>query len=63
VDRNKIWIIESSKGIPTHLITAIQKTFKENIIKINAGNGFSEVSRVITQGVRQVSPLSTVLFN
>jgi hypothetical protein len=26
VDREKLWTIMSSKGIPTHLITAIQKT-------------------------------------
>ena len=35
----------------------------ENIIRVNAGNGISEDSRVITQGVRQVCPLSPVLFN
>jgi hypothetical protein len=27
----------SGKGIPTHLITAIQKTYMENIIRVNAG--------------------------
>jgi hypothetical protein len=53
VDRDKLWTIMLSKGIPTHLITAIQKTYKENIIRVNAGNGISEDSRVITQGVRQ----------
>jgi hypothetical protein len=53
----------SSKGIPTHLITAIQKTYMENIIRVNAGNGISEDSSVITQGVRQGCPLSPVLFN
>jgi hypothetical protein len=42
----------SSKGMPTHLITIIQKIYMENIIRINAGNGISEDSRVITQGVR-----------
>jgi hypothetical protein len=46
-----------NKGIPTHLITAIQKTYKKNIIRVNAGNGISENFRVITQGVRQGSPL------
>jgi len=35
----------------------------ENIIRVNAGNGISEDSRVITQGVRQGCPLSLVLFN
>ena len=49
----------SSKGIPTHLITTIQKIYMENIIRINAGDGISEDSRVITQGC----PLSPVLFN
>jgi len=52
-----------SKGIPTHLITIIQKIYMENIIRVNAGNGMSEDSRAIIQGVRQRCPLSQVLFN
>jgi hypothetical protein len=52
-----------SKGIPTHLITTIQKIYMENIIRVNIGNGISEDFRVITQGVIQGCPLSTVLFN
>jgi len=52
-----------SKGIPTHPITTIQKIYLENIIRVNAGNGISEDSRAITQGVRQGCPLSHVLFN
>jgi len=52
-----------SKGIPTHLITIIQKIYMENIITVNAGTGISEDSRAITQGVRQGCPLSPVLFN
>jgi hypothetical protein len=35
----------------------------ENIIRINAGNGISEDSIVITQGVRQGCLLPPVLFN
>ena len=35
----------------------------ENIIRVNAGNGISEDSRAITQGVRQWCPLSHILFN
>ena len=41
----------SSKGIPTHLITTIQKIYIENIIRINAGDGISEDSRVIPRGL------------
>jgi len=52
-----------SKGIPTHLITIIQKIYMESIIRDNAGNGISEDSRAITQGVRKGCPLSPVLFN
>ena len=52
-----------SKGIPTHLITIIQKKYKQNIIRVNAVNGISEDSRAITQGVREGYPLSPVLFN
>jgi hypothetical protein len=52
-----------SKGIPTHLITTIQKTYMENIIRVNTGNGISEDFRVLIQGVRQGCPLSPVLFN
>jgi len=63
VDRGKFWTIMLSKGIPYHLITIIQKIYKENIIRVNAGNGISEDSRAITQGVRQRCHLSPVLFN
>jgi len=38
VDRDKLWSIMSSKGIPTHLITIIQKIYMENIIRVNSGN-------------------------
>jgi hypothetical protein len=49
-----------------HRHSFIAKTFwgrDSNVIRINAGNGISEDSRVITQGVRQGCPLLTVLFN
>jgi len=52
-----------SKVIPTHLITIIQKIYMENIIRVNAGNGISEDSRAIIQGVKQGCPLSPVLFH
>ena len=63
MDRDKLWTVMSSKGIPTHHITTIQTIYMENIIRINAGYGISKDSRVITQGVRQGCPLSAVLFN
>ena len=59
MDRDKLWTIMLSKGIPTHLITIIQKIYMENIIRVNAGNGTSEDSTAFTQGC----PLSPVLFN
>jgi len=63
VYREKLWTIMSSKGIPTHLITIIQKIYMGNIIRVNECNGISEDFRVITQGVKQVCPLSPILFN
>ena len=60
VDRGKLWTIVLSKGIPTQLIAIIQKTYMDNIIRVNAGNGISEDSRAITQGMRQGCPLSPV---
>ena len=62
VDRDKLWTIMLSKGIPTDLITIIQKIYMENIIRVNAGNEISEDSRAITQGVRQGCPLLPVLL-
>jgi hypothetical protein len=52
-----------SKGIPTHPVTTVQKIYMENIIRINAGNGISDGSRVITQGNRRGCTLSPILFN
>jgi len=63
VDRDKLWTIMLSKGIPNHLISIIQKIYMENTVRVNAGNGISEDSRTNTQGVRQGYPLSLVLFN
>jgi len=63
VDRDKLWTTMLSKEIPTHLITIIQKIYMENIIRVNVGNGISEDSTAMTQGVRQGCPLSPVLFN
>jgi hypothetical protein len=52
----------SSKEIPNHLITIIQKKYMENI-RFNASDGVSDDFRVITQGVIQGCPQSPVLFN
>jgi len=60
---HKLWTIMLSKGFPTHLITIIQKIYKENVIIFNASHGISEDSKAITQVVRQLCPLSPVLFN
>jgi hypothetical protein len=62
VDRDKLWTIMLSKGIPTNLITMVQKIYMENIIRVNIGNGISEDFRVITQGVRQGCPLRITCF-
>ena len=48
MDRDKLWTILLSKGIPTHKITLIQKKYTENITRVNVGNGISEDSRAIT---------------
>jgi len=45
VDREKLWTVMSSKGIPTHILTIIQTIYREIIIRINAGNGISENSK------------------
>ena len=63
MDRDKLWNIMTSKGIPTHLITIIQRIYMENTIRINKGKGTSGNFRVINEGVRQGCPLSPVLFN
>jgi hypothetical protein len=41
VDRDELWTIMSSKGIPTLLITIIKNMYMENIIRINIDNGIS----------------------
>jgi len=43
-------------------LQSFRKKYKENIIRVNAGNGISEDSRAVTQEVRQGCPLS-LLFN
>ena len=63
VDRDKLWYIMASKGIPPHLITIIQRIYMDSTIRINTYKGTSEDFRVINQGVRQGCPLSPVLFN
>ena len=62
VDWDKLWNIMASKGIPTRLITIIQRIYTENTIRINEGKGTSENFRVINQGVRQGCPLSPVFI-
>ena len=47
VDRDKLWTIMSSKGIPTHLITIIQTIYMENIIRINTGNGILKILELL----------------
>ena len=62
MDRDKLWNIMASKGILTHLITIIQRIYRENTIRINKVKGTSENFRVINQGIRKGCPLLSVLF-
>jgi hypothetical protein len=39
-----------SKGIPAHLITAIQTTYMENIIRVNAGNEYLKILESLPRG-------------
>jgi len=39
-----------SKGISAHLITIIQNIYMENIIRVNAGNGISEILELLPKG-------------
>ena len=52
MDRDKLWTIVLSKGIPAHLITIIQIIYMDKIIRINTRNGISQDYRAIAQGVR-----------
>jgi len=50
VDRDKLWTLMLSKGIPTILIAIIQKIYMENIIRVNAGNGISKIPELLPKG-------------
>ena len=63
MDRDKLWAIMSSKGLPIHLNTKIRKIYVENFTGVDAGNGVSEDFRVINQGLRKGCSLSLLLFN
>jgi len=52
VGRDKLRTGMLNKEIPTHLVITVQKIYMENFIRVNAGNGISEDSRVITQAVK-----------
>ncbi|KAJ4434340.1 hypothetical protein ANN_22899 [Periplaneta americana] len=63
VNRQKLWEVLRSKGIPDHLIRVIQGLYSNTKIRIKLKNGISEESKEITRGVRQGCSLSPVLFN
>lgn len=58
VRRNMLWAVLKKRGIPLHLIAAIQSLYKNTKIKIN-----QNPPRSINRGVRQGCPLSACLFN
>lgn len=60
VNRYKLWEILKSRGIPSHLIRAIQSLYLNNTIQIKT---FQNDVVEINQGVRQGCPLSPTLFN
>lgn len=63
VNRQKLWEVLRSKGIPDHLIRVIQGLYSNTKIRIKLKNGISKESKEITRGVRQGCSLSPVLFN
>jgi hypothetical protein len=63
ISRTKLWKVLNSKGIPQHLIKAIQIVYVNTKINISMRNKTSANYRETTQGVKQGCPLPPVLFN
>jgi hypothetical protein len=63
VSQSRMWNILHTKGIPQHLIRAIQSMYIIARIRVKIYNNISNNYRMINQGVKQGCVLSPVFFN